>query len=101
MLHFINNQMWKALFGRQADGLEQSIEDEDEYRLLDKAPITNKYTSINCSSYVAGIIEGVLTSAKLFAVVTAHMYSENENEGSNEVVYVIKFDKEVAARERN
>lgn len=36
MLHFINTQVWKALFGKQADGLEQSVEDEDEYRLLDK-----------------------------------------------------------------
>ena len=29
MLHFINNALWKALFGRPADGLEQSTEDED------------------------------------------------------------------------
>lgn len=66
MLHLINTQVWKLLFGKQADGLEQSLEDDDEYRLLDKQPITNKYTStgrgcsLNCSSYIAGIIEGIL-----------------------------------------
>mmetsp|Transcript_9839 Transcript_9839/g.7409 ORF Transcript_9839/g.7409 Transcript_9839/m.7409 type:complete len:101 (+) Transcript_9839:241-543(+) len=72
MLHFINNVVWKALFGRQADGLEQSIEDEDEYRLLDKMPITNKYTNINCASFIAGILEGILNSSKMYAKVTAH-----------------------------
>ena len=47
MLHFINNQVFKALLGgRPADGLEQSIEDEDEYRILDKVPITNRFANM-------------------------------------------------------
>ena len=55
------------------------MEDEDEYRLLDKQPLTNKFTSmgkggssINCASFIAGIIEGMLNSSKLYAKVTAH-----------------------------
>ncbi len=114
MLHFINNIVWKAFFGKQADGLEQSIEDEDEYRILDKNPITNKYTSmgkgsnLNCASYTAGIIEGILNSAKMYAKVTAHLYGEgdeqnNQNptdETNSTTIYVIKFAKEVTARER-
>ena len=35
MLHFINNQIWKLLLGRSADGIEQSIYDENEYRIID------------------------------------------------------------------
>lgn len=119
MLHFINNVMWKQLFGKPADGLEQSIEDEDEYRILDKSPVTNKFTSmgkttnVNCASYIAGIIEGVLSSAKMHCKVTAHLYSDNEDGGSSvadggdaadsvqsTTIYVIKFSKEVTARER-
>eukprot|EP00347_Sterkiella_histriomuscorum_P011354 403372774 len=120
MLHFINNVMWKQLFGKPADGLEQSIEDEDEYRILDKNPVTNKFTSmgkvtnVNCSSYIAGIIEGVLSSCRMYCKVTAHLYSDNEDtgadsganggdgsaEGNSTTIYVIKFNKEVTAREK-
>lgn len=72
MLHFVNNQIWKTLFGRPADGLEQSVDDDDEYRILDRQPITNKFVSLgmtkdhggtNCAYYIAGIVEGALQSA--------------------------------------
>ena len=49
-MHFINNQVFKALFGKPADGLEQSIEDEDEYRILDKVPITNRFANMGKGS---------------------------------------------------
>ena len=68
------------------------MEDEDEYRLLDKTPITNKFTSmgkgshLNCASYVAGIIEGMLNSSKMYAKVTAHLYHEEENAGSSPAI---------------
>ena len=45
MLHYINNQVWKTLFNKQADGIEQSEEDQDEYRIIDSSPLTNKYIS--------------------------------------------------------
>ncbi len=45
MLYFIQNQIWKSLFGRPADGLEQSVEDSNEFRILDKSPFTNKFVS--------------------------------------------------------
>jgi hypothetical protein len=103
------------LFGKQADGLEQSIEDEDEYRILDKSPITNKYTSmnkgagLNCSSYIAGIVEGMLNSSKFYCKVSAHLYREEETESpaaatdevNSTTIYVIKFAKEITAREKN
>ena len=136
MLHFINNILWKHLFGKPADGLEQSIEDENEYRILDKQPVTNKYTSmgkvtnVNCANYIAGIIEGVLSSAKMYCKVTAHMYGESDDnnagsgaggadgghgghdgsgaghstggdEAGSTTIYVIKFNKEVTARDKD
>ena len=58
--------------------------------------------TLNCASFIAGIIEGILNSAKLYAKVTAHLYNEDENisaEESSSTIYVIKFAKEVTARE--
>ena len=45
MLHHINNNIWKTLFGKPADGIEQSIDDENEYRIIDSTPFTNKFLS--------------------------------------------------------
>ena len=79
MLHFINGTLWKQLFGRAADGLEQSNTDDSEYWLSDKSPVTNKFTSIgkdrnfsgpNCAYFIAGILEGFLRSSNLAAKVT-------------------------------
>ena len=43
VLHFIHTQVWKLLFGKVADGLEQNAEEEDEYWLRDDQPVTNKF----------------------------------------------------------
>ena len=93
MLHLINNQVFKSLFGKPADGLEQSIEDEDEYRILDKAPITNRFANMgkggasqhtNCAAFIAGIIEGMLCASKFTCRVTAHIFGEEEDPASKE-----------------
>jgi len=47
VLHFISIQVWKTLFGKKAEGLEQSNDDEDVYFLNDKDPITNLYSAQN------------------------------------------------------
>ena len=84
MLHFINTTLWKQLFGRQADGLEQSNTDDTEYWLSDRGPVTNKFTSIgkdrnysgpNCAYFISGILEGFLRSANLAAKVTPVLHS--------------------------
>ena len=78
MLHFINEKLWKTFFGRTADGLEQSDNDDSEYWILDKNSVTNKFTSVgkaqdingpNCAFYIAGILEGFLCGAQLYAKV--------------------------------
>lgn len=86
MLHFINNQVFKSIFGKPADGLEQSMEDDDEYRILDKSPLTNKFANMggkalsgtNCAAFIAGMIEGMLCSSKFHCKVTAHLYGQEE-----------------------
>ena len=43
-----------------------------------------KGSNLNCASFIAGIIEGILNSAKLYAKVTAHLYNESENISAEE-----------------
>lgn len=96
--------IWKQLFGKAADSLERSTENENECETLvlpdvlrcfslfeyvffidmigEVAPITNTFVSVpqeiegfNCASFIAGIIAGVLDSARFvshewFALVT-------------------------------
>lgn len=40
MLHFISSTIWKALFNKAADSLERSIDNEDEFMIVDYTPIT-------------------------------------------------------------
>ena len=109
MLHYINNQVWKTMFGKPGDGIEQSIEDDDEYRIIDSNPLTNKFTSAgqqddsskmrtksmggpggdaaanlgpNCASFVAGIVEGMLNSAKLHCKCSAVFVPEEDEENA-------------------
>jgi len=73
MLHFIKDQIWKNLFGRAADGIEQSFEDKNEFRIYDRFSITDRFvqkTEINCSSFIAGIVEGILVSGNMDCKVT-------------------------------
>ena len=76
MLQFIHNNVWKMLFGKMADGLQKSTDDEDEYR----------------------IIEGILNSADFRCKVSAFFF---EQDGITKTLYIIKFDKDVINRDSN
>ena len=96
MLQFINNQVFKMLIGKQADGIEQGFDEElncekdDEYRIVDKSPITNKFVSAqadnpgsqgpNCASFIAGIIEGILCANNMNCKCMAHFVADEDDE---------------------
>lgn len=42
VLYFIHNVVWKSLFGKQADSLEKSTENEDECKLVNQNSNNNK-----------------------------------------------------------
>lgn len=57
----------QALFGREADKLEHSNDDESTYYLMEKDPLVNRFISVprdkgslNCAVFIAGIVEAVL-----------------------------------------
>ena len=45
ILNFITSTVWKMLFGNAADSLEKSVEQEDEFMIVEKAPIVNAFIS--------------------------------------------------------
>lgn len=102
MLQFINNNVWKMLFNKQADGLQKSTDDPHEYRIIENFPIFNKFiplsklNSFNCASFTAGIIEGFLNSADFRCKVSAALF---EIDGMFKTYYIIKFDENVIERD--
>jgi hypothetical protein len=102
MLQFIHNNVWKMLFNKQADGLQKSTDDPDEYRIIENSPITNKFitlqkgNSLNCASLFAGVIEGILNSADFRCKVAAFFF---EVEGQTKTYYIVKFDSDIIARD--
>ena len=39
ILNFITSTVWKMLFGNAADSLEKSVEQEDEFMIVEKQPL--------------------------------------------------------------
>ena len=61
ILQFITGTVWKLLFGAAADSLEKSVEEEDEFMIVERSPLVSHYISnapCNCCAFVAGIVRG-------------------------------------------
>lgn len=90
ILHFVSTQVWKALFGKPADSLERSVENADEFMIIDCEPLTSTYCSVpadfgqlSVDGYMSGVIAGVLDGAGFSARVTAHSVKLEEGESQN------------------
>ena len=57
-IQFISTTAWKALWGKEADSLERSNDREDEYMVVDSAPLVNQFVSapLDCAALMAGVI---------------------------------------------
>ncbi|KAI9984783.1 hypothetical protein PInf_006243 [Phytophthora infestans] len=105
MLQFIVSTCWKALFGKAADALERSTENEDEYMIHELEPLTNKFVSVppdlgqlDCAAYIAGIIRGILCSSGFLAMSQRTQWKFPEDRGQDGLP--VKFDESVIRRER-
>ncbi|RCK65932.1 Transport protein particle subunit trs31 [Candida viswanathii] len=104
MLQFIHGPFWKLVFGKAANELEKSQDTANEYMIVENLPTLNKFISIpkeygdlNCSAFVAGIIEGALDNSGFNVNVTAHTAATDAN--PLRTVFLIKFDDSVLTRE--
>ncbi|KAK2087234.1 Trafficking protein particle complex subunit 5 [Saguinus oedipus] len=98
-LLFVKGSVWKALFGKEADKLEQANDDARTFYIIEREPLINTYISVpkenstlNCASFTAGIVEAVLTHSGFPAKVTAHWHKGT--------TLMIKFEEAVIARDR-
>ncbi|XP_031804199.1 trafficking protein particle complex subunit 5 isoform X1 [Sarcophilus harrisii] len=98
-LLFVKGAVWRALFGKEADKLEQANDDDKTYYIIEREPLINTYISVpkenstlNCASFTAGVVEAVLTHSGFPAKVTAHWHKGT--------TLMIKFDEAVIARDR-
>lgn len=91
ILEFIQKTVWKRLFQKQADGLEQSMQNKNEFFIIDNTPITNRFVSVpadlgdfNCASFIGGIIHGILENAGFACkVITHEAPMDDSNNNSN------------------
>lgn len=104
ILQFIHGPFWRAIFGRTANELEKSQDVNDEYMIIDNTPLLSRFISIprdygnlNCSAFVAGIIEGALDLSGFHATVVAH--STPITGFPQRTIFLIKFDALLFARE--
>jgi hypothetical protein len=107
LLQFIHGAIWRSLFNRSADALEQSNTKKNEYMIVDNEPVVNTYISIpkemsqlNCAAFVAGIIEGVCDAAGFSTDgVTAHWAGEGDEMWPGKTIFLLRFKESVVERE--
>lgn len=121
ILQFVSTQIWKSLFGKPADSLERSIDNADEFMIVDYEPLTSTFVSVpsdfgqlSVDAFMSGIVAGVLSGAGFTARVTAHAVkleegdhppnnSHNNNTGlpprRDKAVFLVKFSPEVLERD--
>ncbi|KAK7929906.1 hypothetical protein WMY93_006301 [Mugilogobius chulae] len=99
MLLFIKVNVWRSLFGKEADKLEQANDDDKTYYIIEKEALVNTYISVpkdnstlNCAAFTGGIIEAILTNSGFPAKVTVHWHKGT--------TLMIKFDDAVIARDK-
>ncbi|KAG6837211.1 hypothetical protein H0H93_013079 [Arthromyces matolae] len=100
----IHTQVWKAVFGKAADALEKSVENADEYMIIDNDPPIERHISVprdmsqlSCSSFTAGIVEAVLDGLGFPARVTAH--NTPTTQFPSRTTILIKLEQSVLDRE--
>ncbi|XP_030844703.1 trafficking protein particle complex subunit 5 [Strongylocentrotus purpuratus] len=100
ILLFIKSNVWKVLFGKEADKLEHANDDERTYYIIEKESVINRFISVpkdkgslNCAAFTAGIIEAILNGCNFPAKVTAHWHKGT--------TYMIKFEDSVIARDKS
>ncbi|KAJ9107456.1 hypothetical protein QFC21_000909 [Naganishia friedmannii] len=104
ILQYIHTQIYRYCFGKAADGLEKSVDGDDEYMLTSNQPPLTQHISLprdlsqlSCEAFTAGLVEGVLDGLEVPARVTAHTVPTDQY--PNRTVILIKLDQVVMDRE--
>jgi len=107
LLQFVHTHLYRALFGRPADALEQSTSKKNEFMVIDNEPVVNSFISIpkemsqlNCAAFVAGMIEGCCDACGFgMEGVTAHWAGEGDEMWPGKTIYLLRFGERAMERE--
>ena len=107
LLQFIHTTLWRFLFSRAADALEQSTSKKNEYMIVDNEPVVNTYISIpkemsqlNCAAFVAGVVEGVCDAAGFRTEgVSAHWAEGGDEMWPGKTIFLLRFAEGVVERD--
>jgi len=106
VLQFITSTCWRSIYGKETNSLQRSTQNENEYFIYENDPVPNTFISVprelegrlNCASFNAGLIRGIL-EANFFTAQVRAVTPPTEN-NKRTTVYVVKFDSSVLAREK-
>mmetsp|Transcript_40 Transcript_40/g.74 ORF Transcript_40/g.74 Transcript_40/m.74 type:complete len:123 (-) Transcript_40:188-556(-) len=96
ILQFITSTCWKTLYDKETNSLQRSTANENEFFIYEENPIPSHFISmpkelqgrLNCASFNAGLIRGLLHAAQFPASVRA---VTPQNDKGTTTVYVVKF----------
>uniref|UniRef100_A0A1X7UGP4 Trafficking protein particle complex subunit 5 n=1 Tax=Amphimedon queenslandica TaxID=400682 RepID=A0A1X7UGP4_AMPQE len=102
ILWFIQKTVWKTLFGKEADRLEQATATEATYYLFEDEPLVNKFVSVpkeqssfNCAAFMAGTVEAFLCGVQFPCRVKAFLVKEQTT-----TAFEITFEDSVIERDK-
>ncbi|XP_065905570.1 trafficking protein particle complex subunit 5-like isoform X2 [Dysidea avara] len=103
MLLFIKNNVWKTLFGKEADSLEQATDVPGTYYLFEEEPLVNTFISVpndfsglNCAAFGGGVVEAFLSATQFPAKVQTFWHGKQQNK----TAIRIQFEDSVLLREK-
>ncbi len=86
ILQFVSATVWKFLFGKNADSLERSVENSDEFMIIDYEPLTSTYCSVPPAHNVA-LEDGEYNTSSFIMP------------RKEKAVFLVKFDPSVSQRD--
>ncbi|KAL6938408.1 hypothetical protein ACO0OL_000948 [Hanseniaspora opuntiae] len=93
LLQFIQDTVWKYMFGKKADDIQKINEDDSSYAIIDNEPlIASLVLPAKVNEFICGIIKGVVESAN-YKCESVNTQILEDKKYSNKSAYIIKLQK--------
>lgn len=93
LLQFIQDTVWKYMFGKKADDIQKINEDDSSYAIIDNEPlIASLVLPAKVNEFICGIIKGVVESAN-FQCESVNTQILEDKKFTSKSAYIIKLQK--------
>lgn len=94
LLEFVHGSLWKYMFGKKADDIQQLKNNALEYIIIDNNPlISSLILTSQINEFICGIIKSVVVNSGFDCdTVVAHVMKKDDPDWPNKTVYVVKFN---------